>query len=121
MITAIKEKRNQLKDELSAQNREIEVLQGLVQYTINRFENNQCNQAINSDCNLCKRRMRLVGCLSKLQSFCEKLVLEMTGVCDYHDGMCPNGESILQQNIHKADSALCPVVVFSHVVCQSVK
>ena len=121
MIASLQQERSQLKEDLMAQNRDLNSMRDEMWDFLNRFENNQCDSADCPKYNLCERRVLVVGGLARLRSHYEKLVLDLGGGFDYHDGMCHNGESSLQHKIFRSDIVLCPVDVNSHAACLSVK
>ena len=78
-----------------------------------------CEKCLNYD--LCKRRILLVGGVSKLRSFYKQAVESFDGIFEYHEGYLNNGKKCLSDLIHRSDIVLFPVDVNSHGACLSVK
>lgn len=70
-------------------------------------------------CDLCERRVLIVGGLDRLKGFYRDVVNRMNGSFLYHDGDCHSQE--LPSLISQADVVLCPVDVNSHAACLRVK
>lgn len=81
----------------------------------------------NSECascekvNLCKRRVLIVGGMTKMESYYKQLVEEMGGQFLYHDGYCKQKEAVLSNLIKQSDIVICPVDINSHAACLNVK
>ncbi len=118
----ISKERDQLKRELQAQAKAFTHLQNEFHDFINQIQLKENCQ--NLDCpghSLCERRVLLVGGITKLRSFYQKVVKELGGEFDYHDGTYLKGEKALQMKISRSDIVLCPVDVNSHAACLGVK
>ncbi len=76
-------------------------------------------QADGLGCDLCERRVLVVGGLDRLKGFYRDVVNKMNGSFLYHDGDCHSQE--LPSLISQADVVLCPVDVNSHAACLRVK
>jgi hypothetical protein len=120
-FSKLREEHDQLKEQLAIQSRAFNNLHEEFQNFLSRIHVKNCD---NVDCpsyDLCARRVLLVGGMSKLRSFYEKIVIDLGGKFDYHDGACHNGDKMLRQKIHRSDIVLCPVDVNSHAACLGVK
>jgi hypothetical protein len=84
-----------------------------------KLQQTNCNTCDRVD--LCKKKVLIVGGLTKMESFYRKIVNEMGGQFNYHDGYCHQNESTLSNLIKKSDLVLCPVDVNSHAACLQVK
>lgn len=69
----------------------------------------------------CRRRVLLVGGLTRLSSLYRELAEEMGFDFDYHDGYMNAGEKGLKNLIQKVDLVLCSTDANSHGACNSVK
>lgn len=72
-------------------------------------------------CNLCEKRVLIVGGLTKLRGFYRNVVENLGGRFEYHDGYLRSGEKELECLIKKSDIILCPVDCNSHGAALSVK
>ncbi|PID57620.1 hypothetical protein CSB45_07285 [candidate division KSB3 bacterium] len=70
---------------------------------------------------LCDRRILIVGGMTKLRSFYERLVTTMGGQFEYHDGEKSQGVEALSHLVERNDVVICPVDVNSHSACLHVK
>ena len=70
---------------------------------------------------LCDRRILIVGGMTKLRAFYERLVTTMGGQFEYHDGDKSQGAEILSHLVERNDVVICPVDVNSHSACLQVK
>ena len=85
----------------------------------------QCDQAEccgeECYCDLCEKRVLIVGGITKLRSFYRNVVENLGGRFEYHDGYPQSGEKELECMIKKSDIVLCPVDCNSHGAAFSVK
>jgi hypothetical protein len=72
-------------------------------------------------CNLCEKRVLIVGGITKLRTFYRNVVENLGGRFEYHDGYLQAGEKELECLIKKSDIILCPVDCNSHGAALSVK
>jgi len=73
-------------------------------------------------CNLCRRRVLIVGGMTKMECFYRKAVETCGGAFEYHDGYMQNGGiSALENKVRRADLVLCPVNCNSHGACLTAK
>ncbi|MFP3912531.1 MAG: DUF2325 domain-containing protein [Desulfobacteraceae bacterium] len=80
------------------------------------------------DCNancpsfdLCKRRVLIVGGLTKMESLYRQIVEDRGGIFEYHNGYVKSGSKNLETRLKRADIVLCPVNCNSHAACSLVK
>ncbi len=81
---------------------------------------NRCDEECPSF-DLCRKRILIVGGITKLEAFYRKLVEQNGGSFDYHDGYMNRGTDGLDNQIRRADVVLCPVNCNSHNACSMVK
>lgn len=82
-------------------------------------QKDDCEKCLNY--NLCKRRILLVGGISKLRSFYKQTVERLEGIFEYHEGYLNKGKQNLSDLVHRSDIVLFPVDVNSHGACLIVK
>ncbi len=70
---------------------------------------------------LCKKRILIVGGMTKMASLYRDLIEGSGGVFEYHDGYMQKGDSRLESLLKRADVVLCPVNCNSHAACTLVK
>jgi hypothetical protein len=81
---------------------------------------NRCN----ADCpsfDLCKKRILIVGGITRMESLYRDLIEGSGGILDYHDGYMKSGTRRLESRLKRADMVLCPVSCNSHTACSVVK
>lgn len=71
--------------------------------------------------NLCDQRVLIVGGITKMKTYYKKIVQDLGGQFQYHDGYCQQNENMLNQQINQSDIVICPVDVNSHAACLQVK
>ncbi len=81
---------------------------------------NGCNQSCPSF-DLCKKRVLIVGGISRMESLYRQVVERSGGIFEYHDGHVRGGVSKLECSLRRADIVLCPVNCNSHAACTIVK
>lgn len=74
----------------------------------------------NSSCSVWKKRILLVGGITRMEHLYRELVENQGGVFDYHDGYIQKGNRI-EPLIKKADMVICPVTCNSHGACLKAK
>ena len=105
--------------------------------TINENLTSEINQLLNDiggirDCNaqckkscpnfdLCKKRILVVGGITKLKTFYKKIVESGGGAFEYHDGYIRNSKNNLEAIVKRSDFIICPVNCNSHGACSLVK
>ncbi len=74
-----------------------------------------------SEASQCRRRILIVGGLSRLNSLCQEVVEGLGHDFAYHDGYLNSGENKLKSLIQNVDMVLCFTDCNSHGACHSVK
>jgi hypothetical protein len=70
---------------------------------------------------LCRKRILVVGGISRMESLYRRFIEDRGGIFDYHDGYMNNGSRRLEHRVRRADIVLCPVNCNSHAACSLVK
>lgn len=70
---------------------------------------------------LCRKRILIVGGITKMEFLYRQLIEENGGTFEYHDGYMNRGSSGLENRVRRADVVLCPVNCNSHTACLMVK
>jgi hypothetical protein len=70
---------------------------------------------------LCKKRILIVGGITRMATLYRELIESSGGVFEYHDGYMKNGCKQLESRLRRADVVLCPVSCNSHAACSMVK
>jgi len=81
---------------------------------------NRCDETCPSF-NLCRKRVLIVGGITKMEAFYRQLIEENGGVFEYHDGYTRGGTKDLDSRVRRADVVLCPVNCNSHNACSMTK
>jgi hypothetical protein len=81
---------------------------------------NRCDESCPSF-DLCKKRILIVGGVTRMESLYRDLIEGSNGVFDYHDGYVRKGAKDLECSLKRADMVLCPVNCNSHAACSIVK
>lgn len=84
------------------------------------FVQNRCT----SECpsfNLCQKRILIVGGIARMEAYYRRLIEEVGGILEYHEGHIKNGTRQLENSLKRADIVLCPVNCNSHAACSLVK
>jgi hypothetical protein len=84
------------------------------------FTLNRCDATCPSF-DLCKKRILLVGGITRMESLYRELVENSGGVFEYHDGYMKKGVKKLENRLKRADVVVCPVSCNSHAACSIVK
>lgn len=103
--------------QLSANAQIREELAGLVQQFV---EVSDCS----TDCptfDLCRKRILIVGGVTRMESLYRQLIESSGGILEYHDGNLKSGLKNLEGRLRRADVVLCPVNCNSHAACSMVK
>ncbi|MEZ4525811.1 MAG: DUF2325 domain-containing protein [Desulfobacterales bacterium] len=117
----LESKNKQLTAELSWQNEAKANFQKEVLALITQLGKMQrCDKSCPSF-DLCRKRVLIVGGLSKMQSLYRELVESNGGIFEYHDGDVKGGVKNLENSFMRADIVLCPVNCNSHAACSLVK
>jgi hypothetical protein len=70
---------------------------------------------------LCKKRILIVGGITRMECLYRELIEGHGGVFEYHDGYIKNGTKKLESRLKRADIVVCPVNCNSHAACIMVK
>ncbi len=70
---------------------------------------------------LCKKRILIVGGITRMESLYRELIENSGGIFEYHDGYMKNGVKRLECRLKRADLVVCPVNCNSHAACSIVK
>lgn len=84
------------------------------------FEMNRCD----ADCpafDLCRKRVLIVGGITRMEALYRRLIENSGGVFEYHDGCMNGGAKRLESRLKRSDIVLCPVNCNSHAACALVK
>jgi hypothetical protein len=71
--------------------------------------------------NLCKKRILIVGGITRMESLYRELIEGHGGIFEYHNGYVKNGVKKLESSFKRADIVVCPVNCNSHAACIIVK
>ena len=77
---------------------------------------NRCDETCPSF-SLCRKRILIVGGMTKMETFYRKLIEESGGIFEYHDGYTRGGIRDLEGCVRRADMVFCPVDCNSHSAC----
>lgn len=84
----------------------------------------ECTKCHETDCpkaQLADMRILIVGGITKMKNFYQRLVEKRGGIFEYHDGYMQNGQEGLEHRVKRCDLILCPVDCNSHGACSKVK
>jgi hypothetical protein len=81
---------------------------------------NRCDENCPSF-DLCRKRILIVGGISRMESLYRDLIERSGGILEYHNGHMKNGTRLLESRLRRADLVLCPVSCNSHTACSVVK
>lgn len=70
---------------------------------------------------LCRKRILIVGGLTRMEELYRRFIEASGGVFEYHDGHVKRGTRTLENRFMWADVVLCPVSCNSHAACSVVK
>jgi hypothetical protein len=84
------------------------------------FALNRCDKTCPSF-DLCKKRILIVGGITRMESLYRELIESSGGVFEYHDGYMKKGVKGLECRLRRADVVVCPVSCNSHAACSIVK
>ncbi len=82
--------------------------------------NGFCDQTCPSY-DLCRKRVLMVGGLTKMTPLYRDVIEGSNGVFEYHDGYMKGGAKKLETRVRQADMVLCPITCNSHAACDLVK
>jgi hypothetical protein len=81
---------------------------------------NRCDASCPSF-DLCKKRILMVGGITRMESLYRELIESRGGIFEYHDGYVKKGAKCLEGCFKRADVVICPVNCNSHAACSIVK
>ncbi|WP_319523087.1 DUF2325 domain-containing protein [uncultured Desulfosarcina sp.] len=81
---------------------------------------NRCDKSCPSF-DLCRKRILIVGGVTRMETLYRDLIESSNGVFEYHDGYVNKGAKGLETSLKRADMVLCPVNCNSHAACSIVK
>ena len=81
---------------------------------------NRCDESCPSF-DLCRKRILIVGGVTRMESLYRELIEGSNGVFEYHDGYVKKGARDIESRLKRADMVLCPVNCNSHAACSIVK
>ncbi len=84
------------------------------------FEINRCDVSC-PEFNLCRKRVLIVGGISRMEALYRQLIESSGGVFEYHDGYLNGGAKHLENRLKRSDIVICPVNGNSHAACALVK
>jgi len=84
------------------------------------FALNRCDTSCPSF-DLCKKRILLVGGITRIASLYREIIESSGGILEYHDGYMKKGSKSLECLLRRADVVVCPVNCNSHAACSIVK
>ncbi|MBU2552357.1 MAG: DUF2325 domain-containing protein [Proteobacteria bacterium] len=70
---------------------------------------------------LCRKRILIVGGMTKMARHYREIVESRGGLLEYHDGNMKSGARALENRLKRSDLVLCPVDCNSHAACTLVK
>lgn len=96
-----------------------------LQVALPRAEGMTCaSETCSPECpsfDLCRKRVLIVGGLSRMEDSYRRFVEGRGGIFEYHDGRLHGGVKGLENSFKRADVVLCPVNCNSHGACLLVK
>lgn len=120
-MASVREKNKQLASQMVLKDKLSSLFQQEARATIARMmELNRCD----AECpafDLCRKRILIVGGISRMESLYRDLIEGSGGILEYHDGYMKNGTRQLESRLKRADLVLCPVSCNSHTACSVVK
>ncbi len=81
---------------------------------------NRCNASCPAF-DLCRKRILVVGGITRMEALYRGLIEGSGGIFEYHDGYVKKGAKALECSLRRADVVLCPVSCNSHAACSIVK
>jgi hypothetical protein len=120
-IAKLTEKNRWLSDEIDQQRELSEGYQREAREFVKAvFAENRCDASCPSF-DLCKRRVLIVGGLTKIKSLYRQVIEDGGGIFEYHNGYMKSGTKKLESRLRRADIVLCPTSCNSHAACSLVK
>jgi hypothetical protein len=120
-INLLEGKNGRLREELERQRESIQGFTEEARKNIGQiFALNRCDTTCPSF-DLCKKRILIVGGITRMESLYRELIEGCGGVFEYHDGYMKKGTKGLENRLRRADMVVCPVSCNSHAACSIVK
>ena len=120
-IAELEKDNSRLLKRLDHQQKENSILQGFLQSMAMQSPDGQpCDESCPSF-DLCRKRVLIVGGISKMKTYYRNVVEAKGGQFEYHDGDLRGGIRVLEGRFKRADIVLCPVDCNSHAACSLVK
>lgn len=120
-ISALQKKNSRLSAQLEQQRASKRRFMAEVQKTTGAFlAANRCDTSCPSF-DLCKKRVLIVGGITRMEALYRELIESSGGIFEYHDGYMKKGVRQLESRLKRADVVLCPVSCNSHAACSIVK
>ncbi len=121
MLAVFIRKNRQLSDALNKEKESAIFLKRELKMLVHApFRTERCDETCPSY-DLCKRRVLMVGGLTKMASLYREVIEGQNGIFEYHDGYMQKGAKTLESRVRRADMVLCPVTCNSHAACALVK
>ena len=120
-VAQLKQTNQQLSETLDRQKALNLHYQEEIQAVISEFSTlNRCDASCPSF-DLCKKRVLIVGGITRMESLYRELIEGSGGIFEYHDGYMNKGVRQLESRLRRADVVVCPVSCNSHAACSIVK
>lgn len=120
-LNGVQRRNEELESELDRQREINRCLGEEIETIITQFANmNSCDETCPSF-SLCRKRILIVGGMTKMKAFYRKLIEDNGGVFEYHDGYTRGSTKSLDCQIRRADVVLCPVNCNGHNACSMAK
>ena len=120
-IASLEEENSKLKEELEQQRESSAWLNKKTNAIMKEvLANRSCDESCPSF-DLCRKRVLIVGGITKMEALYRQVIESSGGVFDYHDGYMQKGMKKLENSLKRADLVLCPVTCNSHTACVIVK
>jgi hypothetical protein len=121
LMVSLEEKNRHLSSELERQQNSSRHFKKEVSKIIGDFfALNRCDATCPSF-DLCKKRILIVGGITRMKSLYRELIESGGGVFEYHDGYMKKGVKKLECRLRRADVVVCPINCNSHAACSIVK
>lgn len=118
---SMKKKNKRLAEELQRQKQASQLIKREARELMDEvFALSRCDASCPSF-DLCKKRILIVGGMTRIKSLYRELIENSGGIFEYHDGYMKNGVRQLEQRLRRADVVVCPVNCNSHAACSIVK
>lgn len=120
-MSAIQKRHNQLLSELTRQREMNHRFKREMKEIVDQIsEMSTCSRTCPAF-DLCRKRILIVGGITRMESLYRRLIEGAGGEFEYHDGYMKKGVKGLEGRLKRADVVLCPVTCNSHAACSLVK